>query len=51
MSSDIELNSKPDSSQQSGKKMNSTRPNPSKTSPGMAAMSEPYDRVQRADEK
>jgi len=49
-SNDVDPNSKPDPAEYSGNQMNSTRPNPSEKGPDLVSMSEPYDRVQRADE-
>jgi hypothetical protein len=51
MSNDVDPNPKADSSQQRGNKMNSRGPNPSQKRPDTTSVPEPYDRVQRADEK
>jgi hypothetical protein len=49
MGNDVDPNPKPDSGYQGGNKMNPTGPTPSQKRPHIASMSEPYDRVQRAD--
>jgi len=51
MSNDVDPNPKADSAQQRGNKMNSRGPSPSQKRPDTTSVPEPYDRVQRADEK
>jgi hypothetical protein len=49
MSNDVDPNSKRDSAEQGGNKMNSSGPTPSQTLPRAASVPESNDRVQRAD--